>query len=296
MNRENTQPASSMSYVDLLSYIDEVNRCPGGKRTINKIISKSLLPEQAQVLEIGSNTGFTSIEIAKLKNCTIRGIDVNPQAVEKAKILLSKEHPSIQERVSFQVGDAANIPFADNQFDLVITGGANTFIPETDREKALSEYKRVLKPYGMLSVTNLFYHKPVPENILLDLRDVLGFEIKPWTKFYWLDLLLKSGLELYSYEETEMQGRPEDVLQKYTENLISDSPTLANLSPELQREFKQRWLEIMQVFNENHRHLSFMTVLFRNQYIAEQQELFLEKGTLDPWNLEGHKMWEDKKL
>ncbi|MEC2054227.1 class I SAM-dependent methyltransferase (plasmid) [Peribacillus psychrosaccharolyticus] len=283
---------SAMSYVDLLSYIEEVNRCPGGKRTINNIVSKSLLSDDAQVLEIGSNTGFTSIEIAKLKNCKVIGIDVNPQAVEKSMYLLSKEPKSIQDRVSFRVGDAANLNFDDNQFDLVVTGGANTFIPENDREKALSEYRRVLKPYGMLSVTNLFYHDTVPKEVLTNLRNVLGFEVKPWTKYYWLDLLLKSGLELYSYDETEMQARSSEVLNQFTSKLIDDSPALANFDDEVKSNFKDRWFEIMNVFNENHRYLSFMTVLLRNQYVTEQQELFLEKDTIDPWNLKGQFLWE----
>lgn len=282
---------SSMSYVDLLSYIEEVNRCPGGKRSINNILTKAILPDNAQILEIGSNTGFTSIEIAKMKNCKVVGIDVNPQAVEKSNYLLSKEPQFIQDRVSFQVGDAADLQFEDNQFDLVVTGGANTFIPEHDREKALSEYRRVLKPYGLLSVTHLFYHKAVPQEVLTNLKEVLGFEVKPWTKYYWLDLLLKSGLELYSFDETEMQARPAEVLELFTSNLIDGSPALEDFDAATKESFKKRWFEIMNVFNENHRYLSFMTVLLRNQFVEEQQELFLEKGTIDPWNLTGPKLW-----
>lgn len=282
-----------MSYVDLLSYIEEVNRCPGGKRTINEILVHALLRDQATILEIGSNTGFTSLEIARMKDCRIYGIDVNAQAVNKAKEILQKEPAFLRERVSFQVGDAAQLPFENSQFDLVITGGANTFIPEKDRGQALREYRRVLKPYGLLSVTNLFYHQPVPPSLLKQLHDILGFEVKPWTKFYWLDLLMQSGLELYWYKESQMQYRPETVLRSYTDALIAQSPALQALTNEQQQLFRKRWFEIMSVFNENHRYLSFMTVLLRNSCLPEQQELFFEQGAVDPWNLDGPKLWEE---
>ncbi|OYD08154.1 class I SAM-dependent methyltransferase [Paludifilum halophilum] len=284
----------SMSYVDLLSYIEEVNRCPGGKRTVNNILMRSLLQDGAKVLEIGCNTGFTSIEVAKMKNCQLFGIDVNPQAIQKANEILKKEPDFIQERVKFEVGDARNIRFKDNQFDLVITGGANTFIPEKDRELAFAEYQRVLKPYGLLSVTNLFYHRDVPKPLLQKLNDILGFEIQPWTKNYWLDLLLQSGMELYWYQEKEMQARPSNVIKTYTNGLINQSPALKSLDDKQVQEFKSRWLEIMEVFNENHRYLSFMTALLRNQFVPEQQELFLEKGVIDPWNLNGPKLWKEE--
>lgn len=289
-----TMTPQSMSYVDLLSYIEETNRCPGGKRTINEILVHSQLRDGAKILEIGSNTGFTSMEIAKAKDCYVYGIDVNAQAVSKAKEILQKEPAFIQQRVSFQVGDAAQLPFEDNQFDLVITGGANTFIPEKDRGQALHEYQRVLKPYGLLSVTNLFYHESVPSSLLQRLHTILGFEIKPWTKFYWLDLLLQSKLELYWYSEKKMQFRPENVLRSYTETLITQSPALQSLDDEQRQQFQDRWFEVMNAFNENHRYLSFMTVLLRNYTVPEQQELFFEQGVIDPWNLDGPKLWNTK--
>ena len=145
-----------MNYVDLLSYIEETNRCPGGKRTITKIMNSVFLPSNPKILEIGSNTGFTSIELAKLiEDANIIGIDVNENAVEKSKVILKKEHMYIQKKVDFRVGDASDLDFEDNSFDMIITGGANTFINESDREKAVKEYRRLLKPNGFLSITNL---------------------------------------------------------------------------------------------------------------------------------------------
>jgi len=283
--------AESLSYVDLLSYIEEVNRCPGGKRTIRDIIVRSQIESGSRILEIGSNTGFTSIEIAKLKDCSITGIDVNSQAVKKSTEILQKEPKFIQDRVNFQVADASNLPFEDETFDLIVTGGANTFIPDEQRAKALTEYKRVLKPYGFLSVTNLFYNSKIPDNLLNKMSVILGFKVKPWTKYYWLKLLLNAGLELYTYEDKKMRSRPEKVVKDYVEKLVYNSPALENAPDNIKESYQEKWFNIMKVFNENHKYLSFMAVLLRKNHTSEQQELFIEEDVIDPWNIDGQNFW-----
>jgi len=280
-------------YVNLLSYIEETNRCPGGKRTINEILLKTLLfarNKKIKVLEIGSNTGFTSIEIAKVIDAEIVGIDVNENAVRQANVILNKESNEVSEKVTFQVGDATNIDFEDDYFDLIITGGANTFI--RDREQAIKEYKRVLKPNGFLAITNLFYNKKVPVELLENLKNILDFEIKPWKREYWLDLFLSSNMELYFYDEQEMQSRSEEILESYIEHLMSEYSNKNNDNEIPLNEIKEKWTNIMRTFNDNHKYLSYMIVILRNNTVNEQQEFFIEKGTIDPWNLEvNNKFW-----
>ncbi|GGG10007.1 hypothetical protein GCM10007425_00440 [Lysinibacillus alkalisoli] len=55
-----------------------------------------------------------------------------------------------------------------------------------------------------------------------------------------------------------MQARSPEVLQKFTSTLIDNSPTISNFDKELKAEFNDRWLEIMNIFNENHRYLSIL--------------------------------------
>lgn len=123
------------------------------------------------------------------------------------------------------------------------------------------------------------------------MKDVLGFEIKPWTKYYWLDLFLKTNLELYSYVEKRLQRRENFIVEQYVDVLISESREISHLSEEQRLEFRKRWLEITEVFNENHNYLSFMIVLLRKNHFKEQQELFIEENVLDYWNLEGPFYW-----
>ncbi|EMF0334093.1 methyltransferase domain-containing protein, partial [Enterococcus faecium] len=237
---------SNYNYVDLLSFVEETNRCPGGKRTINKILQLTLLNSRngynLKILEIGSNTGFTSIEIAKLiPGSRVIGIDVNSNAVKAANEKLQLQTNELNDRVTFIVGDASDLPFEDNEFDLVICGGANTFINEKFREKAVAEYRRVLKPYGFLSVTNLFYNQPVPKNILEDLKKVLGFEIKPWRRSYWLNLLNNSGMEIYHYDEIEMEAKTEERVKENSYEIVSKSSKFIDLSLKDRKGLLNRW-------------------------------------------------------
>lgn len=277
---------SNYNYVDLLSFVEETNRCPGGKRTINKILQLTLLNSRngynLKILEIGSNTGFTSIEIAKLiPGSRVIGIDVNSNAVKAANEKLQLQTNELNDRVTFIVGDASDLPFEDNEFDLVICGGANTFINEKFREKAVAEYRRVLKPYGFLSVTNLFYNQPVPKNILEDLKKVLGFEIKPWRRSYWLNLLNNSGMEIYHYDEIEMEAKTEERVKENSYEIVSKSSKFIDLSLKNRKGLLNRWNEIMNIFNSNHKYLSFMLAILRNDVIDEQDELFTEKNIFD---------------
>ncbi len=281
----------SLNYVEMLSFIEEVNRCPGGKRTISEILTKTHLSPGARILEIGSNTGFTSIEVARLMDCSVIGIDISAAAVTKAREILSREPEIVRRRVTFLEASAADIPFPRESFDLLIAGGANTFIAEQERRRALEEYRRVLRPYGFLSITNLYYHSPVPQDLLDRLSNTLGFRIQPWTRNFWLNLFIISGLELYHYQERMLQERPARILEEYVKALVGTSPALQAAPVKVLEAFESRWLEIMRVFNENHRYLAFMIVLLRNSPVAEQQEFFLEQGVLDPWNIDGPTLW-----
>ena len=56
------------------------------------------------------------------------------------------------ENASFQNTSGEALPFDDNSFNVVISNGAINLIP--DKEKTLSEIKRVLKPAGRLMVSD----------------------------------------------------------------------------------------------------------------------------------------------
>lgn len=92
----------------------------------------------ARVLEIGSGTGDgTAVLRQAFPDAEITGVDLAQNMVEAA----SRNVPS----ASFQVADAAKLPFPDDSFDLV----AQLNVPFYARE-----LKRVVKPDGHILVAS----------------------------------------------------------------------------------------------------------------------------------------------
>lgn len=275
-NLVTTEIIEQMSYADFISFIEETNRCPGGKDTIKKIIQNSFINKYSKVLEIGSNTGFTSIEIAHTVKCKVVGIDINNNCINKANELLSLDTPEIRSIVTFQEGSAYNIPYPDNVFDLVVVGGATSFMEE--KSVAVSEYTRVLNYWGFLSATQLFYHSTPPPEVVDSVSKAIGVRINPWTEKEWLEIFTKlnSNLEIYFYEKNELTNRPKKDIDNYI-NYFMNKPHLNKYSKDIKNKVMLKWKEYVDIFNENHKYLSYFTVLFRKRAYPEEPELFIKK-------------------
>jgi ubiquinone/menaquinone biosynthesis C-methylase UbiE len=102
------------------------------------------------VLDVGCGTGFPLLELAQRlgSTCTVYGIDPWEPAVERAAF---KARVWGVQNVELRLGDAAAMPFADGQFDLLVSNlGINNF---EDPEAVLRECWRVSKPTARLALT-----------------------------------------------------------------------------------------------------------------------------------------------
>ncbi|HVX92982.1 MAG TPA: class I SAM-dependent methyltransferase [Candidatus Dojkabacteria bacterium] len=267
-----------MSYTDFISFIKETNRCPGGKDTIRKIVQNSFVDDKSRILDVGSNTGFTTLELAHITRSRIDGIDISDACVKTANDLLKSDTSFVKSRVKFQVGSAYEIPFNDEVFDLVVTGGATSFMDK--KQKAVSEYLRVLKSWGFLSVTQLFYVNKPPQKVLDKVSNAIGVKIEPWGEEEWRNVFLNvqsnQKLELYYYESNKLSARSEKDIDEYIGYFIN-KPHLANLSNEVKEVISKKWKNYIDIFNENHKYLGYFIALFRKTKYPEEPELFIRK-------------------
>jgi ubiquinone/menaquinone biosynthesis C-methylase UbiE len=107
------------------------------------------IPTGAAVLEVASGPGYLSIELAKLGNYQITGLDISATFVDIAR----KNAIEAGVGVDFRQGDAAQMPFDDGVFDFITCRAAfkNFAAPVL----ALDEMYRVLKPGGKASIVDL---------------------------------------------------------------------------------------------------------------------------------------------
>jgi len=87
-----------------------------------------------RVLDLGTGTGKAArVAAARFRHAEVIGVDLAPEMVREAEALLPKE---LAGRVSFQVGDGSALPFADDDFDLVVLQNMIPFVSELGRVTA----------------------------------------------------------------------------------------------------------------------------------------------------------------
>lgn len=147
----------------------------------------SQLPPASNVLEVAPGPGYFCIELAKLGDYKITGLDISHTFVEIA----SKKAAAAGVRVNFRQGNASNTPFANDAFDFLVCRAAFKNFGEPVR--ALQEMCRVLKPGGRGLIIDL-RHDASMESINHHVDGMgLGPVDKMFTKLAFRTMLIKSA-------------------------------------------------------------------------------------------------------
>lgn len=114
------------------------------------------------VLDLCCGTGDWTIQLAQNKEANITGLDFSENMLKVA----AKKTAAI-ENITLIQGDATELPYAENAFDIITIGFGLRNLP--NYEKAIAEFYRVLKPGGQLVILETSN----PENSLIN----YGFNI-----------------------------------------------------------------------------------------------------------------------
>ncbi len=102
-------------------------------------------PPGAAVLEVGFGPGHALCMLAKSRPLSlVAGVDHSELMVATAKRRLNGGRGDAA--LDLRVGDAGDLPFPDDRFDLIFA--VNAFHEWPDKERALAEMAGVLKPGG----------------------------------------------------------------------------------------------------------------------------------------------------
>jgi ubiquinone/menaquinone biosynthesis C-methylase UbiE len=126
----------------------------GVHRLWRQVVRMLPLAAGEAVLDVGTGFGILPFELAANVSVRAAGIDHNAQYIEHALALRARfgaeDLLEPGSEVSLFAGDACNLQFADESFDLVFMREVLQFIPEP--VAALSELYRVLRPGGFACV------------------------------------------------------------------------------------------------------------------------------------------------
>ncbi len=124
--------------------------------------------KEKKILDVGAGTGRLAVRLANL-GAEVTALDISEVMVDKLK---AKSY-----KLKAILGEAENLPFDDNSFDIVIA----TFliVHLKDLEKFFDEVYRVLKPDGLFLVTNINQRKAPEIKVGKDLIEVESYYHKP---------------------------------------------------------------------------------------------------------------------
>ncbi|HLM02543.1 MAG TPA: class I SAM-dependent methyltransferase [Pyrinomonadaceae bacterium] len=100
-----------------------------------------------RVLDVACGSGNQSIPAART-GAEVTGVDIAPNLLEQAGKWAANENLKIR----FDEGDAENLPYADAEFDVVMTMFGAMFAPRPERVSA--ELLRVCRPGGVIAMAN----------------------------------------------------------------------------------------------------------------------------------------------
>lgn len=148
-----------------------------------------------KILDQGCGIGQYAFTVYKFGFKKVVGLDYSEKLIETAKENAKK----LKYKIGFVKGDIREMPFKDNSFDIVISGGVIEHVPES--LKTIEELSRIIKKEGYLLIH-------IPQKIstftLLKLFQKaigtwkLGYE-KSFTKKGFTKMLNQSGFEVKDY-------------------------------------------------------------------------------------------------
>ena len=109
--------------------------------------------ENPRILDIGCGSGVPTMELAKLSDGEIIGIDIDQDRLDRLSRKIEQE--GLANRVKAIKCSLINIKFPDNSFDIIWAEGSITSLGV---EKSLRGWNRILKPKGFMVIHDEIKH------------------------------------------------------------------------------------------------------------------------------------------
>jgi SAM-dependent methyltransferase len=123
------------------------------------------------VLDLGSGAGFDCFLAATQVGPRGRviGVDMTPEMIEKARENARRKRAG---NVEFRLGEIEYLPVADSSVDVVISNCVINL--SADKPRVFKEVRRVLKPGGRVSISDIALKKRLPPRLRESLEAYVG--------------------------------------------------------------------------------------------------------------------------
>lgn len=184
---------------------DEMARTEGLYETGARLVDRVGVRSGDNVLDVACGTGNASIPAAQ-SGARVTGLDLTPELLEVGRARAAAAGVD----VDWREGDAEELPFDDEQFDVALSTFGCMFAPR--HEVVADEIARVVRPDGRIGLFTW-----TPEGSIGDFFRIVGDHVPPPPDFvdpplFWGDethvreLFEGTGIEL-SFEREEIELR-----------------------------------------------------------------------------------------
>ncbi len=168
-----------------------------------------------RVLDVGCGTGDQVFHYEQ-KGAIATGIDQNPNMIELAE--RNRKRRGLKS--TFRVARATKLPFPDDYFDGASISLALHEMQRDQRNKAISEMKRVVKKEGTLMLADFWV--PLPENSIAYLIRAMEFIAGRDNRRCFRDYLAQGGLNQL-LKENRLTPQKEALLKRGNLHVIKAS-------------------------------------------------------------------------
>lgn len=119
----------------------------------DRCLELAAIQDGEAVLEVAVGTGLAFEKIMEANpSGRVEGIDLTPEMLRRAE---RRAAATGLDNYRLRIGDAYDLDFADDSFDVVINNYMFDLLPEKDFAAVLTEFRRVLRPGGRLILVNM---------------------------------------------------------------------------------------------------------------------------------------------
>jgi SAM-dependent methyltransferase len=111
---------------------DERTGAPGAEHLAPLAVAVTKIDRRPErVLDVGTGTGVAALFLAReFPQASVRGVDLSPQMIRRARAKVGLDPEG---KIAFTVGDASELPYPDDHFDLLAQLNMPPFFAEISR-------------------------------------------------------------------------------------------------------------------------------------------------------------------